>query len=108
MYEDALIIDQNDIGVINAIASLYITYGNSFFAKDILELSYELDATNNQTIRLLCIANIKCGAPDIAHQILENHKQTYSLSFTQTFLHKLSMFKAGYIDKPMTNKIKAL
>lgn len=108
MYEDALVIDQNDISAINAIASLYITYGNPFFARDILNLSHELDASNNQTIRLLCIANIKCGAPDAALQILENQKQTHGLSITQTFLHKLSMFKAGYIDKPVPTKIKAL
>lgn len=101
-------IDQKDINVINAVASLYLTYATPFVAKDLLALSYEIDASNPQTIRLLCIAYIKCGDPKAAHVILEKYEQNNLLSPIHKFIYKLTGLKLDTIQKDLNKQIKAL
>lgn len=108
MQDNLLTIDNKDINVLNSVGALYIMHSNPFFARDLLALSYELDAANDQTLRLLCIANVKCGNPEAAHAILERQKLAHGLSFTQTFLHKFAMLKTSYISKAVTQKAGVL
>jgi len=61
--------NQQDISLLNTLASTYFRFGRFRKAALILNISYHLEATNKQTLELLAVVSQKADNRDFSPQI---------------------------------------